>query len=517
MYRKFCIRAVAMGTLGLLGTLSSPSTHADSLVLKQAPATRIQTRPGTSKRQGEPQYTRAQVSVNDGTDGKRMWVTYKSGVYDISEFRKIHPGGYLIMQAAGTDVMEFWDRWAWHHEAPLVGSYLEKLRIGELVDGVVESTDTAYDPYGSEPVRNKSIHTIFTERPFSSETTPAKLGASYLTSAEALYVRNHAPVPDVAWNEEGMTREEGCEEHELVFETESIDAASTHTITELRDKFGVTTITSILQCAGNRASEDIAATGPSGFSGGPYEKISCGMIGNLQWSGVLLSEILPCFYPEACKDASNWHVVFEGADEYQSSTPLNRLLDRKNDCLIATEMNNEPLSPDHGYPARVVLPGVAGARNVKWLQSIKLSKNPSTMPWNEYYYKNSNLQHIQELPLQALVLGKSYYHRGLGKNKTVVLNGVAYSGGTGNKIARVEVSTDNGKNWQEAQLKTEEVLKDGSRSHFGWVRWTASVVAPTQGSSTVVCRATDSEGITQVEVSPKQKGYLFNGWSKMKI
>lgn len=499
-----------------LCSLSLPPAHTDSLILKKAPAAALRKRDGTSKRQGEPKYTRTQVAVNDGVDGKPTWVTYKTGVYDITEFRKIHPGGYLIMQAAGTDVMVFWDKWAWHHEAPLVASYLEKLRIGELVEGVVDSTEEAEDPYGSEPMRTKSIHTIFTERPFSSETAPTQLGASYLTSAEALYVRNHAPVPDVAWTEEGMTREEGCSAHELIFEIEGNDSTSTFTISQLREKFGVSTITSILQCAGNRASEDIAATGASGFSGGPYERIQCGMVGNAMWSGVLLGDLLPYLYPEACKDASEWHVVFEGADEYQASTPLSRLLDRKNDCIIATHMNDEPLSPDHGYPARALLPGVAGARNVKWLQSITLSRNPSTMPWNEYYYKNAKLQHIQELPLQALVLGKTYYHRGEGARKTVILNGVAYGGGTGNAIARVEVSIDNGKTWQDAQLKTAEVLKDASKSHFGWIRWSASIIAPTQGG-TVVCRATDSEGITQVEISPKQKGYLFNGWSKIEI
>jgi len=44
---------------------------------------------------------------------------------------------------------------------------------------------------------------------------------------------------------------------------------------------------------------------------------------------------------------------------------LRRVLDPKNDCLLATKYNGEPISPDHGYPVRALLPGIAGARNVK--------------------------------------------------------------------------------------------------------------------------------------------------------
>ena len=68
-------------------------------------------RPGAAARPGEPTYSRAQVRSNDGSDGRPMWMTYRGGVYDVTEFHRVHPGGGLIKQAAGGDVSAFWDIW----------------------------------------------------------------------------------------------------------------------------------------------------------------------------------------------------------------------------------------------------------------------------------------------------------------------------------------------------------------------------------------------------------------------
>ena len=70
-----------------------------------------------------------------------MWVTYRGGVYNVTEFHKVHPGGSLILQALGGDVAPFWDVWAYHHGAPKVGEYLEALRIG-AVEGWSEGDDS---------------------------------------------------------------------------------------------------------------------------------------------------------------------------------------------------------------------------------------------------------------------------------------------------------------------------------------------------------------------------------------
>ena len=57
---------------------------------------------------------------------------------------------------------------------------------------------------------------------------------------------------------------------------------------------------------------------------------------------------------------------------YGASVPVSKAAYRQGDVILAYEMNGEPLSRDHGYPVRVVVPGVVGARNVKWLASVEV-------------------------------------------------------------------------------------------------------------------------------------------------
>ena len=88
-------------------------------------------------------------------------------------------------------------------------------------------------------------------------------------------------------------------------------------------------------------------------------------------------------------------------------------------------------------------------------------------------------------------------------------------GGSG-KILR---STDQGENWVGATILADEVIADGSHKHFGWVRWVAKLNVPLGKHATVsVCsRATDTDGKTQAKTPPKERGYLYNGWSKVEV
>lgn len=72
---------------------------------------------------------------------------------------------------------------------------------------------------------------------------------------------------------------------------------------------------------------------------------------------------------------------------YGASIPFWKAVDRKGDVLLAYEMNGEPLSRDHGFPIRAVVPGVVGARNVKWLGRIVVSKHESGSHWQQKDYK----------------------------------------------------------------------------------------------------------------------------------
>ena len=152
---------------------------------------------------------------------------------------------------------------------------------------------------------------------------------------------------------------------------------------------------------------------------------------------------------------------------------------------------------------------------MQWVQSIKISKDPVDAPWNAYYYKNALGEQYQSLPLQSIILSTE---KSPDRN-SIAVSGIAYSGGSGNAIARVEVSTDNGKNWSNAKILTEEIKKDNSKGSFGWVRWKTNVGVSLNSNhvTDVCCKATDTEGKSQVEVSPKQRGYAYNGWSKVEV
>ena len=96
------------------------------------------------------------------------------------------------------------------------------------------------------------------------------------------------------------------------------------------------------------------------------------------FTGVYLCDLLDLVRP---KKAAK-HVVFEGADAlpngpYGTSQPMSWSRSREKGMLISWAMNGLPLSPDHGFPLRVVIPGQIGGRSVKWLTSIELSDKES--------------------------------------------------------------------------------------------------------------------------------------------
>jgi len=186
------------------------------------------------------------------------------------------------------------------------------------------------------------------------------------------------------------------------------------------------------------------------------------------------------------------------------------------DAILAYEMNGETLPRDHGYPIRLLAPGTAGCRNVKWVQAIEISTEPSELDsggkldrhlapdisWDlhrEHAAQPAERKHhdpcamrdvltdqspvIQTLPVQSVICVPGNRETICARReKSVTVKGVAWSG-AGRGICRVEVSVDNGKTFTAAKLKRGEENwapppELGLGRNYAWTQWEIKVPIP---------------------------------------
>lgn len=344
---------------------------------------------------------------------------------------------------------------------------------------------------------------VHTQSPLNSEPQLDVLTKSWITPVESFYVRSHAPNPKIDLDTFRLTIE-GLVEKPL-----SISLA------ELSDWFEPVSVVATMTCAGNRRSEH-SLVKPVG--GVPWQ---AGAIGNARWSGVLLSEVLK----KAGLKENAKHVWFEGLDEiskgsgiipFGASIPVGKAMADAAGmpgALLTTRMNDQPLTPDHGAPLRGVVPGYIGARSVKWLGKIVVSDRPSPNHYVATAYKlvqkGTPLEWDEGGPIYRFPLNSVISTPDAGSKVSsgkVPVAGYAYpSGRPGTTIAKVEVSSDEGRTWATAKI-TSPVRERC------WVLWKADVNVSSAASELVV-RATDSRGETQPEHADwNLKGYMFNGW-----
>jgi nitrate reductase (NAD(P)H) len=166
-------------------------------------------------------------------------------------------------------------------------------------------------------------------------------------------------------------------------------------------------------------------------------------------------------------------VHFEGADElsegkYATSIPLAYAMDPENDVILAYEMNDAPLPPDHGYPVRLLIPGFVGGRCVKWLHRIWVSEKendshyhiwdnrvlPSFVRDMDSEFAHTMFHHpstaCNEQNLNSIIVkpehGETIRLSDVDSNQSYRISGIAYDGG-GHEVQRVEVSLDGGETW----------------------------------------------------------------------
>lgn len=198
------------------------------------------------------------------------------------------------------------------------------------------------------------------------------------------------------------------------------------------------------------------------------------LISNALWRGVRLRDVLERAGGVGPKTTE---IAFRCADGYTESIPVMDALHP--DTLLAHEMNGERLPTKHGFPLRLLIPGRFGMKNPKWIIKIEAVDFDFQGYWERSGWSK-----------KAVVKTMSKFTTpGVGSvarvGEEVQLGGVAYAGDRG--ITAVEVSTDDGKTWQHAQIKAP-------LGKYTWVLWAALWRPAAPGESTLRVRARDGTG-----------------------
>ena len=205
------------------------------------------------------------------------------------------------------------------------------------------------------------------------------------------------------------------------------------------------------------------------------------LAGTAEWTGLPLRELLE----EAGVDPKAVDIVFRAADGYDDSIPVAQAMHPT--TLLVTGMNGEPLPPDHGFPARLIVPPIYGMKNVKWVERIEAVDLDYQGYWQTRGWSDPAPYQIWgriDTPASGEQIPAG----------PAVAAGVASAGDRG--IFRVEISLDEGATWADA------TLEPSINPDFTWVRWVFPFEA-TGPAANILMRATDGEGnVAPEEINP---------------
>ncbi|EIE52331.1 sulfite dehydrogenase SoxC protein [Citreicella sp. 357] len=229
-----------------------------------------------------------------------------------------------------------------------------------------------------------------------------------------------------------------------------INGTETPTVFDYADleRFPRENHTYFLECAANTGMEWAGAQ----LNGAQFTH---GMIHNMEYSGIAVRTLLR----EAGHDGATkgkWLYV-EGADASSNgrSIPLEKAMD---DCLIAIKANGEALRMEHGYPARLVVPGWEGNLWVKWIRRMEITDGPvesreETSKYTDTLADGTSRKWTWVMDAKSVVTSPSPQAPILHGPGPLVITGMAWSGH--GKVARVDVSKDGGKTWETARLAAD--------------------------------------------------------------
>nr|WP_229834521.1 sulfite oxidase [Dactylosporangium sucinum] len=225
-------------------------------------------------------------------------------------------------------------------------------------------------------------------------------------------------------------------------------------------------------------------------------EVGGGLIGNARWQGVRVKDLLDEAGPKQGAD----QVVSRSVDGFTAGTPTAVLLDGR-DAMLAIAMNGEPLPIEHGFPVRMVVPGLYGyVSATKWLAELELT---SFADFDAYWIKRG---WAAQGPIKTQSRIDTPRDGGEPKAGPLVIAGVAWAQHRG--VSKVEVQVDDGE-WQRAELLAVPSVDTWRQ----WrLQWTA---AP--GRHRITVRATDNAGQTQTDAVAPPDPDGATGWHSIAI
>lgn len=313
-----------------------------------------------------------------------------------------------------------------------------------------------------------------TSDPLNAETPLSALQEA-ITPADLFYIRNHFDIPMM-----------DVDQYTLQVNGEVANPLRL-TLAQIKELPAVE-LQVVMECAGNGRTSMRPA-----IKGTPWD---LGAISQGVFTGTPLKGLLDL--AGFAKDSLE--VKFTGADRgevrtggkvpYARSLPLEIALHP--DTLVAWKLNHQPLSWEHGFPLRLVVPGWYGMASVKWLAEITVLKKPfrGFFQTEEYVYLSEEgvTDHtpVTQMRVRSLILNP--LDQAVIDMAPVQVSGIAWTGN--GPITKVEVSFNDGERWDEAQIESPS-------SEYGTYRWQYSWRPESTDTYQITARAHDSEGHVQ--------------------
>ena len=308
-------------------------------------------------------------------------------------------------------------------------------------------------------------------------TTPIGELSGIITPSDLHYVSQHSNAPE----------DIDPSKHRLIIDG-MVDRPLVFTMDELKRLPFVSRI-HYIECIANRPSRRDKT----------LEEVA-GMIACSEWTGVPLSVLLK---EVGVRTGATW-ILAEGADRITLGTciPLGKAM---SDTIVAYAQNGEPVRPQNGFPLRLVVPGFEGKYHVKWLKHVKVVDKPYATYWEQSHFTSypggePTSYYLEQGPKSVITFpapGGHGHESPLHGKGFYTISGLAWSGS--GAVRRVEVSTDGGRTWKDAQIQEPALPMALTRFQSPWM-W--------DGRETVLqSRCTDDKG--QVQPTQNKHGEFW--------